>query len=383
MSTLKTYYDMAKILFHKCLNLGHFIRLAFWYMETTKSYTKTAFEEKAKSFESLDDVNVKEQHFMVTGATSDIGKCVCEYLVKKEGVTLYAVCFGKNATKLLEQSLKSQAKNGTKIICYTLDLSETKEVKRFIDDFIKKGNQLHVFIQCASALDKTLEKNSVGVEKSFAVNVLSTYLFLSSFSEYMRRRPSGNVKSRIIVCVCGDMLAVNIHIGDPELKNTAFKPLYYFSHTKKQMAGLVSIFAEKYHNVQYSAVVPGWVDTQGARDKIPEFVSLARKNLRTPQQGADSVIWLAVSEQALSCKSGEVILDRQEYKYSYLNIPARLKNTASALYIKNVVSILDTSVNEGPTSTPQPQEQHEESNDKKKDSSGQKPETKGSSQEKT
>ena len=38
---------------------------------------------------------------------------------------------------------------------------------------------------------------------------------------------------------------------------------------------------------------PGWVDTEGVRTSLPGFRRLFRRILRTPEQGADTAIWLA------------------------------------------------------------------------------------------
>ena len=38
---------------------------------------------------------------------------------------------------------------------------------------------------------------------------------------------------------------------------------------------------------------PGWVDTPGIRTALPGFHSLTRSVLRSPEQGADTMVWLA------------------------------------------------------------------------------------------
>jgi hypothetical protein len=40
---------------------------------------------------------------------------------------------------------------------------------------------------------------------------------------------------------------------------------------------------------------PGWVDTEGVKTSLPGFRRLFRRILRTPAQGADTVIWLAAA----------------------------------------------------------------------------------------
>ena len=43
------------------------------------------------------------------------------------------------------------------------------------------------------------------------------------------------------------------------------------------------------------AMHPGWADTPAVASSIPGFHERMQKVLRTPQQGADTVIWLAAA----------------------------------------------------------------------------------------
>jgi NAD(P)-dependent dehydrogenase (short-subunit alcohol dehydrogenase family) len=49
--------------------------------------------------------------------------------------------------------------------------------------------------------------------------------------------------------------------------------------------------------VTVNATHPGWVDTPGVRTSLPGFYRITRPLLRTEEQGADTVIWLAASRE--------------------------------------------------------------------------------------
>jgi hypothetical protein len=55
---------------------------------------------------------------------------------------------------------------------------------------------------------------------------------------------------------------------------------------------------------------PGWADTPGVRDSLPRFRALMRPLLRTPSQGADTMVWLAADPRALET-NGQFWLDRR------------------------------------------------------------------------
>jgi hypothetical protein len=57
---------------------------------------------------------------------------------------------------------------------------------------------------------------------------------------------------------------------------------------------------------------PGWADTPGVQDSLPAFHRVTRSVLRTPEQGADTIVWLAAATEAGQV-SGKLWLDREPH----------------------------------------------------------------------
>jgi hypothetical protein len=57
---------------------------------------------------------------------------------------------------------------------------------------------------------------------------------------------------------------------------------------------------------------PGWADTPGVASSLPGFRAVTRRLLRTPEQGADTITWLAASPEAART-SGVFWLDREPH----------------------------------------------------------------------
>jgi hypothetical protein len=55
---------------------------------------------------------------------------------------------------------------------------------------------------------------------------------------------------------------------------------------------------------------PGWADTAGVREALPRFYALMGPLLRTPEQGADTMVWLAESPRAVE-SNGQFWSDRR------------------------------------------------------------------------
>jgi hypothetical protein len=75
---------------------------------------------------------------------------------------------------------------------------------------------------------------------------------------------------------------------------------------------LAEVFADELpaERITVSAMHPGWADTPAVRSSLPRFWNTMQRRLRTPAEGADTVIWLAASRAARG-QSGRFWFDRQ------------------------------------------------------------------------
>ena len=55
---------------------------------------------------------------------------------------------------------------------------------------------------------------------------------------------------------------------------------------------------------------PGWVETDGLKEALPIFTKIMKNKLRNPNEGADTIIWLLLTEMELL--SGGFYFDRQK-----------------------------------------------------------------------
>ena len=56
--------------------------------------------------------------------------------------------------------------------------------------------------------------------------------------------------------------------------------------------------------VAVHAMHPGWVDTPGVRTYLPKFRTLTRPVIRTPEQGADTLVWLLATGRTTPWSGG-------------------------------------------------------------------------------
>jgi dehydrogenase/reductase SDR family member 12 len=56
---------------------------------------------------------------------------------------------------------------------------------------------------------------------------------------------------------------------------------------------------------------PGWVDTPGVQSSLPRFYKATKLLLRTPEEGADTIVWLGAAPQP-ACSTGGFWQDRRQ-----------------------------------------------------------------------
>ena len=73
-----------------------------------------------------------------------------------------------------------------------------------------------------------------------------------------------------------------------------------YARAKRGLVMLTELWAAALADmgIRVHAMHPGWVDTPGLARSLAEFHQRIRPWLRTPEEGADSITWLAASSEA-------------------------------------------------------------------------------------
>lgn len=100
-------------------------------------------------------------------------------------------------------------------------------------------------------------------------------------------------------------------------------------------------YARRYPSIHFSTMHPGWADTPAVRMSMPDFYEKMKNRLRTAEQGADTAVWLAVSDAALRHPSGLFFQDRAPVS---THLPLSWSR-ASAEQEKTFMSQLETMAN--------------------------------------
>lgn len=303
-----------------------------WFAKGLTEFTKSPFLAASKRFVEKDlEVSVAGRVFMITGANSGIGKATAMAIAKKGG-TVHMVC--RNKDKAEEARAEIVKETGNKeVYVHILDLSETKKVWEFAEGFKKKYKTLNVLVNNAGAIMSEREVNAEGLEKSFATNVLGVFILTKSLIPLIEKSPD----PRVITVSSGGMLVQKLRIGNLQSDRGRFDGTMVYAQHKRQQVVLTEQWAKAHPAIHFSVMHPGWVDTPTVANVMPDFHRSMKASLRSPEQGADTVLWLALSEAATKNPSGRFYQDRRV-------VPAHLPlawTHSSALEEQKLVALLD------------------------------------------
>ncbi|KAJ7990602.1 hypothetical protein DPEC_G00302100 [Dallia pectoralis] len=281
-------------------------RNSAWFLKGLTGFTRSAFLSAAKSFVEKDlETSMAGRVFMITGANSGIGRATAMAIAKKGG-TVHMVCRNKDKAEEARADIVKETGN-KEIYVHILDLSETRKVWEFADGFKKKYKTLNVLINNAGCIMREKDVNTEGLEKSFATNVMGVYLLTKGLIPLLEK----SADPRVITVTSGGMLVQKLRTGNLQTEIGRYDGTMVYAQHKRQQVVLTEQWAKTHSNIHFSVMHPGWVDTPAVANAMPDFHQSMKESLRTPEQGADTVVWLAISESAGTKPSGSFFQDRR------------------------------------------------------------------------
>lgn len=144
---------------------------------------------------------------------------------------------------------------------------------------------------------------------NFATNVAGPFLLTNLLAPAL----AAATPARIITVTSGGMYTQKLHLDDLQCeKLDPFDGVVAYAQNKRAQVLLTETWSERLapHGVTANAMHPGWADTPAVQTSLPTFRKLTGPFLRDWEQGADTLVWLAVAERVREV-SGELFLDRR------------------------------------------------------------------------
>ena len=236
---------------------------------------------------------MNEKIAVITGGTSGIGLATAKNLISKN---FKVIIIGKNYPKA--QNVLNKI-NSTKLSFIQCDLSERNKIKNLIDE-LKNIGKIDVLINNAGTLFLERSENSLGIEKTFALNHLSYFQLTLGLMNILENSDD----ARIINIASNAHKRYPIDINDLE-NNKSYNG--WKTYCKSKLLNILFTYAlskKIKKNIKCNCLHPGFVNSNfGSNNSIfYRFPVKIIKNLFaiSNEQGATTPTYLATSKEAIN-----------------------------------------------------------------------------------
>ena len=257
-------------------------------------YSRLGFALRDLGPESLGGSQMRGRRVLVTGGTSGIGEAACAGLLAA-GATVHLL--GRDEERVLNAVSRVQSKaprdSGHRLVPEVCDISDLGAVHSFAASFLERVRSLDILVNNAGVLAQHRERTAQGIELTFATNVLGPFLLTRLLLPVLREA----APARVITVSSGGMYTARLDAGDPQLDRRDFDGPRFYAHSKRAEVVLNGVWAHRIPRaeVAFHSMHPGWVDTAGIRTSLRRFHRLMQPLLRSPAEGADTIVWLAAA----------------------------------------------------------------------------------------
>ncbi|KAL3898518.1 MAG: hypothetical protein SGCHY_002690 [Lobulomycetales sp.] len=118
--------------------------------------------------------------------------------------------------------------------------------------------------------------------------------------------------SRIVTVSSGGMYTSKLDPTKLQMGRDTYDGVKAYADHKRAQVELTNYWAEENPAVLVYSMHPGWSDTPGVQTALPQFRQSLGSSLRTSEQGADTIVWAAVSDEVAEiAPTGSFLFDRQ------------------------------------------------------------------------
>ncbi|XP_041660316.1 dehydrogenase/reductase SDR family member 12-like isoform X2 [Cheilinus undulatus] len=245
-------------------------RNTVWFLNGIHHYTRKGYETAARDFDPQElNVSVVGRSFLITGANSGIGKATAMCIAKRGG-TVHMVCRNRDKAEEAREDIIHESGN-TEVFVHILDMSNIRKVWEFAEAFKMEYPSLNVLINNAGCMVHKRELTAEGLERNFATNTMGVYILTKTLIPFLQKSRDPRVRQQVV---------------------------------------LTQQWAKENPLIHFSVMHPGWVDTPAVATSMPQFHQMMGDRLRSVEQGADTVVWLALCRASSRSRSGQFFQDR-------------------------------------------------------------------------
>ena len=249
------------------------------------------------------------QTVLITGGTSGIGKAAAVALAAMDA---NVVIVGRNQERgeAAVDEIRARSHNES-VELLLADLSVQSEVRRLAEEFQERYDRLDVLANNAGLVQSKRTETPDGIETTLAINHLAPFLLTNLLLERLEQ----SAPSRVITVSSEAQRWGKMDFEDMQSRRK-YRGFPVYGMTKLANIMFSYEFAERLNGAGVTATClhPGSVGTnfgQNNRGPMALFFRTFKPFMRSAEQGADTLVWLASSPE-VDGVSGKYFSDRKE-----------------------------------------------------------------------
>ncbi|TXS92827.1 SDR family NAD(P)-dependent oxidoreductase [Parahaliea maris] len=276
-----------------------------WLLPGVAHFTRAGYRRGRRRWPAS-TTDISGRHIVLTGATSGLGMAAASTLADA-GAHLTLVARNRDRGESTVAELQSRSGNRD-IVLECADLGLLQDTDDLAARLREQGRPVDVLINNAGALFNQRGETAEGLEQSFALLLLSPWRLGLGLLPLLRQSHGG----RVINVVSGGMYTQKLDLDILAGQTDDYNGSVAYAQAKRALMIVTEHWAEAWSDdgISVNAMHPGWADTPGVESALPLFHKLVGPFLRSPEEGADTIVWLSRAREA-GLVSGQLFLDRE------------------------------------------------------------------------